>query len=175
MFIVFLLRNDVSQPGWQRSINIIYSNIKLTLVKDISCLLWIVGNIAIYFIVWPAKIVSEYDQEIPQSQTADKPMAPRGIATQPSRDTRIGQTKQSNQLSLPHQHTGHFLYQPPVTCRSMYPLTWFKRPDDDTVLVDCIILPARKKPIRRKIYLWRRASHRSRYDRFHPVIRSEQH
>ena len=29
-----------------------------------------------------AKIVSEYDQEIPQSQTADKPMAPRGRATQ---------------------------------------------------------------------------------------------
>ena len=112
----------------------------------------------IYFIVWPAKIVSDYDQEIPQSQTADKPMAPRGTAAQQSRDTRIGQTKQSNQLSLPHQHTGHFLYQPPVTCASMYPLTWFKRPDDDTVLVDCKILPARKKLIRRKIYLWRRAN-----------------
>ena len=27
---------------------------------------------------------SEYDQEIPQSRTADKPMAPRGRATQPS-------------------------------------------------------------------------------------------
>ena len=27
------------------------------------------------------KIVSEYDQEIPQSQTADKPMTPRGRAT----------------------------------------------------------------------------------------------
>ena len=27
------------------------------------------------------KIVSEYDQEIPQSQTADRPMAPRGRAT----------------------------------------------------------------------------------------------
>ena len=27
------------------------------------------------------KIVSEYDQEIPQSQTTDKPMAPRGSAT----------------------------------------------------------------------------------------------
>ena len=27
------------------------------------------------------KIVSEYDQEIPQSQTADKPMALRGRAT----------------------------------------------------------------------------------------------
>ena len=34
------------------------------------------------------KIVSEYDQEISQSQTADNPMAPRGRATQPSRDTR---------------------------------------------------------------------------------------
>ena len=34
------------------------------------------------------KKVSEYDQEIPQSQTADKPMAPRGRATKPSRDTR---------------------------------------------------------------------------------------
>ena len=28
--------------------------------------------------------VSEYDQEIPQSQTADNPMAPRGRAAQPS-------------------------------------------------------------------------------------------
>ena len=27
------------------------------------------------------KIVSEYDEEIPQTQTADKPMAPRGRAT----------------------------------------------------------------------------------------------
>ena len=34
------------------------------------------------------KIVSEYDQEIPQSQTADYPVAPRGRAAQPSRDTR---------------------------------------------------------------------------------------
>ena len=31
---------------------------------------------------------SEYDREISQSQTADKPMALRGIATQQSRDTR---------------------------------------------------------------------------------------
>ena len=31
---------------------------------------------------------SEYDQEIPQSQAADKPLTPRGRATQPSRDTR---------------------------------------------------------------------------------------
>ena len=30
------------------------------------------------------KKVSEYHQEIPQSQTADNPMAPRGRATQPS-------------------------------------------------------------------------------------------
>ena len=44
---------------------------------------------------------SEYDQEIPQSKTADNPVAPQGRAAQPSRDT--GKTnKQSNQLSLPH-------------------------------------------------------------------------
>ena len=41
------------------------------------------------------KIVSEYDQEIPQSQTADKLMAPRGRATQQSRDTiKTNQAKQ---------------------------------------------------------------------------------
>ena len=36
----------------------------------------------------PTKIVSEYDQEIPQSQTADNPLATRGRAAQPSRDNR---------------------------------------------------------------------------------------
>ena len=46
----------------------------------------------------PSKIVSEYDQEIPQSQTADKPMVSRGNATQKSGGTR--QAKQSIQLSL---------------------------------------------------------------------------
>ena len=35
-----------------------------------------------------SKIVSEYDQEIPQSQSAENPVAPRGRAAQPSRDTR---------------------------------------------------------------------------------------
>ena len=34
------------------------------------------------------KTVSEYDQEKPQSQTADDPMAPRRRASQPSLDTR---------------------------------------------------------------------------------------
>ena len=33
-------------------------------------------------------IVSEYDREISQSQTADNPVAPGGRAAQPSRDTR---------------------------------------------------------------------------------------
>ena len=33
-------------------------------------------------------INSEYDQEIPQSQTADNPVTPRGRAAQSSRDTR---------------------------------------------------------------------------------------
>ena len=35
-----------------------------------------------------AKKVSEDDQEIPQSQTADNPMAPRGRVAKPLRDTR---------------------------------------------------------------------------------------
>ena len=35
-----------------------------------------------------SKLVHEYDQKIPQSQTADKPMAPRGRATQQSREIR---------------------------------------------------------------------------------------
>ena len=35
------------------------------------------------------KIVSEYDQEISQSQTSDNPMAPRGRAAQPSRDNNM--------------------------------------------------------------------------------------
>ena len=44
------------------------------------------------------KIVSEYDQEIPQSQTADNP-----IALLNHHETLGRQFKQSNQLSLPHQ------------------------------------------------------------------------
>ena len=39
-------------------------------------------------LIYLHKIVSKYDQEIPQSQTADNPMAPRGKAAQPSRDIR---------------------------------------------------------------------------------------
>ena len=38
-----------------------------------------------HFIATPVQVskkVSEYDQEIPQSQTADNPMAPRGRAAQ---------------------------------------------------------------------------------------------
>ena len=50
------------------------------------------------------KIVSEYNQEIPQSQTADKPVASRGRATQQSRDTRkINKAKQLALSLLPIQ------------------------------------------------------------------------
>ena len=49
----------------------------------------------------PVKIVGEYDQEIPQSQTTDNPMAPRGRAAH--HETSGIQIKQSNQLSLPYQ------------------------------------------------------------------------
>ena len=46
--------------------------------------------------------MSDYDQEIPQSQTTDKPMAPQG-ETHNNHETPGKQTKHSNQLSLPHQ------------------------------------------------------------------------
>ena len=45
------------------------------------------GNVVYY------KKISEYDQGIPVSHTADQPTAPLGLATE--------QMKQSNQLSLP--------------------------------------------------------------------------
>ena len=48
------------------------------------------------------KIVSEYDHEIPQSQTADKPMAPWDEPHN-NHETSGRQTNQSNQLSLLHQ------------------------------------------------------------------------
>ena len=38
--------------------------------------------------IFTPKIVSEYDQEITQSQTVDNPIAPRERAAQPSRDNR---------------------------------------------------------------------------------------
>ena len=44
---------------------------------------------------------SEYGQEIPQSQTADKPMTPRGRATQPSRDIRKTNLAKQPALSSP--------------------------------------------------------------------------
>ena len=44
------------------------------------------------------KILSEYGQETPQSQIADKPMAPRGRAIQQSRDAR--KTNQAKQPAL---------------------------------------------------------------------------
>ena len=46
-----------------------------------------ISDIHTYTVAW-IKIVSEYDQEIPQSQTADNPVAPRGRAAQSSQDTR---------------------------------------------------------------------------------------
>ena len=49
-----------------------------------------------------SKIVSEYDQEIPQSQTADNPWH-REEEPLNHHETPGRQIKQSNQLSLPHQ------------------------------------------------------------------------
>ena len=45
-----------------------------------------------------SEIVSEYDQEIAQSQTADNPVAPQGRAAQPSQGTR--KTNEAKQPAL---------------------------------------------------------------------------
>ena len=56
--------------------------------NEVKCVGWISKT----------KIVNEYDQEIPQSQTADNPVALRGRAAQPPRDTR--KTNQAKQSAL---------------------------------------------------------------------------
>ena len=53
--------------------------------------------------VTESEIVSACDQELSQSQTAEKLFALQGRATQQSRDTRKT-TKQSNQFTLAHQY-----------------------------------------------------------------------
>ena len=47
------------------------------------------------------RIVFEYDQEILQSQTADKLMAPQGRSTEQSRDTRKTNLAKQSALSFP--------------------------------------------------------------------------
>ena len=47
------------------------------------------------------KTVSEYHQEIPKTQTADKPSVLRGISTQQLRDTRKTNKEKQPALSFP--------------------------------------------------------------------------
>ena len=57
------------------------------LISDWSAIIICWGKV-VAMVTEVAKIVSEYDQEIPQSQTADKSVAPRGRAAQPN-ETRV--------------------------------------------------------------------------------------
>ena len=74
------------------------------------CMLLIVtGNGFCISFSLPTKIVSEYDQEKPQSQTAHNPMAPRGRTTQPSRDTRkTNDAKQPAELRIIYLYILHY-------------------------------------------------------------------
>ena len=79
----------------RQNINLIISNMGWYVFKPyLTFKLW-----------WPfcyagSKIVSEYDQEIPQSQTADNPVVPGGRAAQPSQDTRKTNEAKQPALSL---------------------------------------------------------------------------
>ena len=44
---------------------------------------------------------SEYDQELPQSQTADNPLAPRGRAAQPSQSNKVAKIR-NRYNQVPH-------------------------------------------------------------------------
>ena len=55
---------------------------------DVPNVRFLKSEIHVGFFVNMSEIVSEYDQELPQSQTADNPVTPRGRAAKPSRDTR---------------------------------------------------------------------------------------
>ena len=88
------------------------------------------------------KIVSQYDQEIPQSQTADKPMAPRGRATQQSRDTTGKQTKQSKEL-----------YDCLVKHKLYFKLLLFEKCGDISLFTAAINIPPRDKLILGLTYL----------------------
>ena len=68
------MNNFVAKPPFSKS-----------LLAAMETMHFHIAHAKLYFMT---KIVSEYDQEIPQSQTADNPVAPRGRAAQPSRDTR---------------------------------------------------------------------------------------
>ena len=52
---------------------------------------------------WKIVHVTECDQDIPQSQNADKAMAPRGRATQKSQDTTCRKTNLAKQPVLSSQ------------------------------------------------------------------------
>ena len=54
----------------------------LTLTTDLVFVKIVSGAYLILFELGISKIVSENDQEIPQSQTADNPLTPRGRAAQ---------------------------------------------------------------------------------------------
>ena len=105
---ILLVMNNVLSNAWFMLINAFYTLFKNIFVVHSLIAPSVVGSF--YFVidrlfdslnpisdrnahispkqVLNSKIASEYDQEIPQSQTADNPMAPRGRAPQPSRDSR---------------------------------------------------------------------------------------
>ena len=58
------------------------------IVHKVCITIFMLSLIMLFCTYQTRKILSGYDQEIPQSQTTDNPMAPDEKATQHSRDTR---------------------------------------------------------------------------------------
>ena len=69
----------------------VFMNQKLSRIANSLCKIFLIIQVELIYYQYASYhwiIVIEYDQEIPQSQTADNPEAPRGRGIQPSRDTR---------------------------------------------------------------------------------------
>ena len=99
-----VVRNDMGRNGWRVNKSANWFGAKRhEFLQDSN--FWPIKSVCcVWFckFVTFSKIVSEYDQEIPQSQTAHNPVAPREEPLN-HHETPGRQIKQSNQLSLPHQ------------------------------------------------------------------------
>ena len=77
---------------------------RLTISQPLLCLVAqidFIANLSDGIKIMDPKIVSGYDQEMPQSQAVDNPMAPRGRTAQPSRDTMKTNKAKQPALSSP--------------------------------------------------------------------------
>ena len=96
----FFSISDTMSGYFIHGFNQIFMNLCRCFVHGLKICIWF-GHYRHFHFYNLSKIVSEYNQKIPQSQTADKPVASLGRATQQSRDTRNTNKAKQPALSSP--------------------------------------------------------------------------